>query len=313
MAPSSLSGSAYGRDNAPPPARTPSLYGGAHTPRLTPRMTPVISGADEIACSTYDAYIGVHDAVQTLEERTQMALNAMEAIEEAINISVDGTQANRSVPGTPGQHSTGASGRAVRDHSNTSPVSSLPSSTWPTNSRPADLSGPGGAQGESLKGIDKVSIGTPIPTPGVTPPRVQSPPHTPIPSNNGMAGVVAAVTRTNNSAGASASDSHSGAGAAAPASSASSSYAAAPAGGVRNANFDAKDADPSARAGVPVAEVHPPSSSTVRMMFAGDHQNHDAEAGSEERRPGQAKYREQSVASAFSEAESIAACHLQGY
>jgi len=300
----------------PPPARTPSLYGGtgAHTPRLTPRMTPVISGADEIACSTYDAYIGVHDAVQTLEERTQMALNAMEAIEEAISISVDGTQANRSVPGTPGQHSTGASGRAARDHSNTSPVSSLPSSTWPTNSRPADLSGSRGAQGESFKGIDKVSVGTPIPTPGVTPPRAKSPPHTPIPNNHGMAGVVAAVTRTNKPAGASASDGHVGAGAAAPASSsASSSCAAASAGGIHNAAFGAKDADPGASAGVPVAEVHPPPVATVRMMFAGDQQNHDADAGSEERRPGQAKYREQSVASAFSEAESIAACHLQGY
>mmetsp|Transcript_50907 Transcript_50907/g.80757 ORF Transcript_50907/g.80757 Transcript_50907/m.80757 type:complete len:366 (-) Transcript_50907:26-1123(-) len=94
------------RSSHTPRSATEGLPAFGSSPRITTHLTPRthISGADEVACSAYDTYIGVHEAVQNLEDRTQLARTAMEAIEEAIKSSaVDVTSKPSSKPSTPGQ------------------------------------------------------------------------------------------------------------------------------------------------------------------------------------------------------------------
>lgn len=269
-----LAPGAPSRDTGPPASSAvPS-----HTPLLTRRTAPLVTGADEIACSTYDAYIGVHDAVQTLEERTQMALNAMEAIEEAISLSVDGAQNNQSVPGTPGVNSADSSAGVAPSASNSV-----------INSRVEVASGglPPGGGTQNSKPMERVCT----PTQGIVPQRVAAPPAQLLASTHSSG------TRT-----PPASDNHTAHQVV--------SIDAEDKVGIRKAAVTGT-ADRSM--GPSTAEARPTMTptSTVRIL-AGDQNDREAERANEDRRPGQAKFREHSLASTFSEAESIAPAHLQG-
>lgn len=250
-------------------------------------MAPIVTGAEEIACSTYDAYIGVHDAVQTLEERTKMALNAMEAIEEAINLSVDGTNASTSVPGTPGPAALSRTPSARvefapaptvvapvqnsgRPSTRSDAASNLPArgTVEPASSSLA-RSPPGADLAVALKAPSRSSpmkqTSSPVFQPASQPP------------------LVSAMRAGNGSS--------------------SSSAAALP-------RQEATTSLAERIAGARSSEV--PAAPTVRIV-AGDQPPDGRQAASDERKPGEAKYREHSVASAFSEAESLGATHLQGY
>lgn len=269
--------------------------GGQLTPRQASRPTSFVSGADEIACTTYDAYIGVHDAVQTLEERTAMTWKAMEAIEEAIHCSVDGARASeRNTPGvtpaaTPGHSMPGTPGQSLK---------------WPRNQ--ADLkssdsaSGRVAITGSALRrgGLDqrlKATEQNSNTAQGTSPPRAAAP----LPSGGGGAALSGPAASVGN------------AGTAAPAPSTT------PAGSRPTAVPAIPDGtDHALENGVGLRTAEPAASQSVKILagrnVSNEPQSQSSEMQSEERRPGQAKYRERSIASTFSEAESIAPAHLMG-
>jgi len=263
--------------------------GGQLTPRQVSRPMSFVSGADEIACTTYDAYIGVHDAVQTLEERTAMTWKAMEAIEEAIHCSVDGARASeRNTPGvtpgaTPGHSMPGTPGQSLK---------------WPRNQlelKSSDnASGRVAITGSALRrgGPDQRFKAT---EQGTSPPRVAAP----LPSVGAGAAPSSQAAFVGNAGTPAPAPST------APAGSRPSAVLAIPA---------ASDHALDNGVGLPTAE--PAAIQSVKILagrnISNEHQSQRSEMQSEERRPGQAKYRERSIASTFSEAESIAPAHLMG-
>lgn len=240
-------------------------------------VTPLVTGFDEMACVSYDAYIGVHDAVQTLEERTKMAVNAMEAIEKAINLPMESAQATNSQAGsgTPVPQSVGA---RVAQAAN-----SLPSSQTDHGSNGA-LPGFGSEQrsGAAARSVPPVSTHACV----ATKPAASEHHWTALPPN----------TSDGSRSGASASS--------------NTARTAGPAT-AESATRVIGNRGESRRHG---GEVQAPPSSSVVRIAPGDLQHRKAEGVQrEERQAGQAKFREHSLASTFSEAESIAPAHLAGY
>jgi hypothetical protein len=117
---------------------TPNVPTFGFSPRIAPNLTPrstQITGVEDVACSAHDTYIDVHDAVQTLEATTNMARSAMDAIEEAINLSVE---AVHSKPSTPSGFSPWQAGRMEPNSGVRTPgESTISASAIPGTSTPA--------------------------------------------------------------------------------------------------------------------------------------------------------------------------------
>lgn len=239
-----------------PRSATPGGIDTSSRIRLTPRATPRVSSADEISCSTYDTYIGVHDAVQTLEERTQMAMNAMEAIEEAINVSMGAVPASPSA-GVPDQSAPGT------------PCSTF---TWPRG-EPLGHSSSGAPRGNAS------ANGTITPTRASTPQRMLTPP------------VLAGQSRQPQ------------------ATSCSTTPVSQPSGLPSGGAFPTMVAGRSGT-GDQQVESNDLAPRRARIEPTSVDAGRDRERGS---RSSEAKFRAQSIESAFSEAESIAPAMLQGY